>query len=87
MATTPLVLRSYRQSVLARAGALAVAHGPAVGRWARRAARKARTTVLQVGGLGAITAAAWIVAVPLGLFVGGLALLLLEPLTGDVDAP
>jgi CHASE2 domain-containing sensor protein len=34
--------------------------------------------VLVVAGLGALVAAAWLVAVPLGLAAGGVALLLLE---------
>jgi len=40
-----------------------------------------RTLVLSVAAFGALTAAAWLVAVPLGLAAAGLSLLLLEWLT------
>jgi hypothetical protein len=42
-----------------------------------------RTAALAVGGFGCLVAAAWTVAVPLGLAAAGCALLLLEYLTGD----
>lgn len=41
-----------------------------------------RTAVLAVGGLGCLSAAAWLVAVPFGLAAAGLSLLVLEWLTG-----
>jgi hypothetical protein len=82
MASTPLVLRSYRQSVLAKAGGAVGRHAPAVGSWLARAGRRLRTAAFQVAGFGAITLAAWEVARPLGLLTGGVALLVLEPLTG-----
>lgn len=50
------------------------------------AAPKARTAVLTVGGFGCLTAAAWTVAVPLGLAVAGVSLLVLEWLTSDSGA-
>jgi hypothetical protein len=52
---------------------------PSLGRWARRA----RSLVLHLGGLAAVTASAWMVAVPLGLLVAGVALLVLEYLTSE----
>jgi hypothetical protein len=72
-------------SVLGRAATAARQHAPAAGRWAQRAAVRARTLVLQVAGLGAVTMAAWDVARPLGLAVGGASLLVVEALTGPAD--
>lgn len=46
----------------------------------------ARTPVLALAGFGCLTAAAWAVAVPLGLAAAGVSLLLLEVLSGD-DKP
>jgi hypothetical protein len=43
---------------------------------------KLRTAALTVGGFGCLTAAAWLVAVPLGLVAAGVSLLVLEWLTG-----
>jgi hypothetical protein len=42
-----------------------------------------RTLLLSVAGFGLLTAAAWYIAVPLGLAVGGISLLVLEALSGD----
>ncbi|MEU2510557.1 hypothetical protein [Streptomyces syringium] len=42
---------------------------------------RARTTVLTLSGFGGLTAAAWTVALPLGLAVGGLSCFALEYLT------
>lgn len=42
-----------------------------------------RTLLLSVAGFGLLTAAAWCIAVPLGLAVGGISLLVLEALSGD----
>lgn len=78
-ALAPSGLRST--SVLGRAATAARAHAPAAGRWARATAARARTLVLQVAGLGAVTLAAWDVARPLGLVVLGASLLLLEGLS------
>lgn len=66
--------RQPRVPLLARAGNLAA---KALPRWdtIRRAA-------LSLGGLGGLTAAAWTVALPLGLTAAGLSLLVLEWLTG-----
>lgn len=41
-----------------------------------------RTTVLAIGGFGCLATAAWMVAVPLGVAAAGLALLVLEFLSG-----
>jgi hypothetical protein len=49
----------------------------------RRAVVRARSLVLHVGGLGAITAAAWLVALRLGLLVAGVSLLTLEYLAAE----
>ena len=46
--------------------------------WAR-----ARTTVLTMAGFGGLTAAAWTVALPLGLAVAGLSCFALEYLADD----
>lgn len=46
-------------------------------------ARRARRPVLVTAGLGMLTAAAWAVALPLGLLAAGLSLLLLDLLAGD----
>lgn len=45
----------------------------------------ARTTVLTLGGFSALTAAAWTVALPLGLAVGGLSCFALEYLTSSPE--
>jgi hypothetical protein len=45
------------------------------------APEQVRRVVLSVAGFGAITVAAWMIAVPLGLLVGGFALLVLEALS------
>lgn len=66
--------RNPRTPLLARAGRLAARLLPTLA--------VIRTLVLSVAGLGALTAAAWLVAVPLGLAAAGLALLVLEWLTG-----
>ncbi|MFD8866020.1 hypothetical protein ACFV1F_16870 [Streptomyces sp. NPDC059590] len=42
---------------------------------------QARTTVLTLAGFAGLTSAAWMVAVPLGLAVGGLSAFALEYLT------
>lgn len=48
-----------------------------------RAASAARRAVLTVGGLGLLSAAAWTIAVPLGLAAAGVSLLLVEYLTAE----
>jgi hypothetical protein len=53
---------------------------------ALRCGRRARSLVLQVAGLGLVTAAAWQVASALGLLVGGVALLVVEWLTTPADS-
>ena len=59
--------------VLAALGAFA---GRKLPRWAT-----VRRAVLTIGGLGLLTAAAWMVALPLGLLAAGVSLLILEALT------
>ncbi|MCF3101434.1 hypothetical protein IPZ58_07550 [Streptomyces roseoverticillatus] len=44
---------------------------------------RARVTVLTLGGFGSLTAAAWTVALPLGLAVAGLSCFALEYLTDN----
>lgn len=44
---------------------------------------QARTAVLTLAGFGGLTAAAWTVALPLGLAAGGVSCLVLEYLTSD----
>jgi hypothetical protein len=44
---------------------------------------RARTTVLTMAGFGGLTAAAWTVALPLGLAVAGLSCFALEYLADD----
>ena len=45
--------------------------------------RTARSGALSVAGFGSLTAAAWMVAAPLGLAAAGLSFFALEYLTGD----
>lgn len=57
-----------------------------VARWAARllvALPRLRTAVLAVAGFGCLCAAAWMVAVPLGLAAAGVSLLVLEWLTEE----
>lgn len=82
--TQVLRIRKRRQrseTIIGKAIPLARAAAPVVGRWLRRA----RTALLTVSGLGLITAAAWTVALPLGLLVGGISLLWLQYLTAVED--
>jgi hypothetical protein len=44
--------------------------------------KQARTVVLSVAGFGCLSAAAWTVAMPLGLAAAGLSVLLIEYLAG-----
>ncbi|MFE0378347.1 hypothetical protein ACFW1M_22815 [Streptomyces inhibens] len=44
---------------------------------------RARTTLLTLAGFGGLTAAAWTVALPLGLAAAGLSCFALEYLTAD----
>lgn len=83
MASIPydLGLRTRDTTVLGRLATAARAAAPGVGRWLNRAGRRARRLLLHLGGLGAITAAAWMVAVPLGLLIAGVSLLVLEYLS------
>lgn len=67
--------RAPRTPLLVRAARLAARTLP---RW-----KQARTTVLHLAGFGLLTAAAWTVALPLGLLAGGLSLLLLDYLAGE----
>jgi hypothetical protein len=68
-----------RDATVGHLVALARAAAPVVVRWGRRA----RSLVLHLGGLGCLTAAASLVAVPLGLVVAGAALLVLQYLTAE----
>lgn len=55
-------------------------------RWAARllvALPRLRTALLAIGGFGLLSAAAWMVAVPLGLATAGVSLLVLEYLSGE----
>ena len=81
MSTTAGTLARSRDTLLARIVSGARAHAPSIGRWLARAGRRTRTLTLQVSGLGMVVAAAWMVAVPLGLLVGGVSLLVLEHLS------
>lgn len=45
--------------------------------------KRVRTTALALAGFGCLTAAAWTVALPLGLAAAGVSVLLVEYLTGD----
>lgn len=60
---------------------LAIVQQRVVRQWTRRVPallRKAKTALLLTGAAGCITAAAWSVALPLGLLVAGLSLGFLE---------
>lgn len=67
--------RPPRTPLLARLGRFA-------GRVLPRAAT-VRTAVLSLIGFGCLTAAAWVVALPLGLAAAGVSVLLIEYLTGE----
>lgn len=84
MAAIPAYLTATRTrdaTVLGRLLGAARAAAPGVGRWLARSGRRVRTAALTVGGLGSISAAAWAVAVPLGLVAVGVSLLLVEYLS------
>lgn len=86
MAAVPAYLTATRTrdaTILGRLLVAARVHAPGVGRWLARSGRRLRTAVLTVSGLGSITAAAWAIAVPLGLVTLGVSLLLLEHLTAE----
>lgn len=93
MTTITAEFRAERQRLHATNGHVPKARTPVLvivagvlGTVARFAARRlprwaqVRTLVMSVAGFGLITAAAWTVAVPLGLLVGGLSLLVVEML-------
>lgn len=67
--------RAPRTPLLVRAARLAARALPR--------ARQIRSAVLHIAGLGMLTAAAWTVALPLGLVAGGLSLLILDFLAGE----
>lgn len=77
--------RTRSDTYLGRALSWARAHAPGAGRWLRAAATRIRTVALTVAGLGCVVAAAWLVAVPLGLLAGGLSLLALEYLSTPTE--
>jgi hypothetical protein len=77
------VRRPRSATVLGRAATWATAHAPHVWSWTRAAAVRARRVVLTVAGLACITAAAWTVAVALGLLTAGVSLLVFEFLSAD----
>lgn len=81
MATTTFPARTRADTTLARAAAWTVARAPGAGRALARLGRRARSLILHVGGLGCLTAAAWTVALPLGLLAAGVSLLALEYLS------
>jgi hypothetical protein len=84
MAATALgLVRSCEATVMGRLVSAVRAAAPDIGRRLARAARRARSAVLHLGGLGSITAAAWLVAAPLGLLVAGVSLLVLEYLSAE----
>jgi hypothetical protein len=68
-------VRAPRIPLLVRVGRLAARVLP---RW-----KQFRTTVLHLAGFGLLTAAAWTIALPLGLAAGGLSLLVLDYLAGE----
>jgi hypothetical protein len=75
-----VTLRRTREATIA--GQLVMAARAAASglvRWGPRA----RSLLLTSGGLGSLVAAAWLVAVPLGLLVAGVSLLVLEYLSAD----
>jgi hypothetical protein len=67
--------RAPRTPLLLRVARLAARALP---RW-----KQLRTAALSVAGFGCLTAAAWTVALPLGLAAAGVSVLLIEYLTGD----
>jgi len=88
MAATTYQLRQARTreaTVLGRAAATVRAGAPGVGRWLGRAATRARSLALHVAGLGAISAAGWEIARPLGLLSAGVSLLVLEYLSAPSE--
>lgn len=87
MAATTLSIprRSRADTVLGRAAVAARRNAPGVGRWLARRGAQLRRVVLTVAGFGAISAAAWAVAVPLGLLAVGLSLLFVEYLSADSE--
>lgn len=66
--------RPARTPLLVRAARLAARTLPT---W-----RRARTAALSLAGFGLLTAAAWTIALPLGLAAAGVSVLLIEYLTG-----
>lgn len=72
---TARVTRPPRTPLLVRAARFAAR---AVPTW-----RKLRTTTLALAGFGCLTAAAWTVALPLGLAAAGVSVLLVEFLSGE----
>lgn len=87
VATFQAITSAYRAGRISRRAR--TARTPFLVRAARLAARVAptwkqvRTTVLTVTAFGCLTAAAWMVALPLGLLAAGLSLLFIELLTSD----
>ncbi len=82
MSTVELT-RTRQQTILGRLAANVRHAAPGWGRWLSRTATRARRLVLHVTGLGAISAAGWEVARPLGLLLAGLSLLTLDYLTSE----
>jgi hypothetical protein len=83
MVATPITLtgRTRDATILGRAAHWVRANGPGFGRWLARFGARARTVVLTVAGLACVTAAAWAVALPLGLLTAGVSLLAVEYLS------
>jgi len=73
--------RTREATVLGRLATTARASAPGAGRWLRQTATRARSLALHVTGLGAISAAGWEIARPLGLVSAGVSLLVLEYLS------
>lgn len=70
--------RTRDTTILGRTAAAARAAAPGAGRWLTTTAARARRLTLHITGLGAVSAAGWEVARPLGLLTAGVSLLLLE---------
>jgi hypothetical protein len=87
MATLDAITSAYRTERAVRRPR--TPRTPLLVRAARTAARllptwrKVRTTALSLAGFGCLTAAAWTLALPLGLAAAGVSVLLIEYLTGD----
>lgn len=90
MASTVIAGRTIRDTSLLARGwtALTVTarrYGPGVGRWLARTGTRIRQLVLYLGGFGSLVYAAFLLSAVLGFVALGVALLLLEALSGPGD--